>query len=461
MDAQHHATPHSDRSAEDTALPPAGSSDTLQPFVEPFQEFFHAESSGGILLLAATAIALLWANSPWGDAYHEIWQTPISIAVGPHALTETVLEWINDGLMAMFFFVIGLEIKREMLVGELASIRQATLPVAAAIGGTIVPAGLYLAFNAGGPGSKGWGIPMATDIAFALGVLTLLGPRIPGSLKVFLAALAIGDDLMAVMVIAIFYTSTISWLNLGIGAIFLMLLIAANVMGVRHVLVYCVLGIGGLWLAFLLSGVHATIAGVLAAMTIPARTKLGRGEFLERGRALLRRFEQVTSSGTSPLANQERHQVTHRLETAVKNVATPLQRLEHALHPWVTLVVMPVFALANAGVTLDAGITATLSSAVAYGVIVGLLIGKPTGVLLGSAVAIRLRVASLPDGVTWLHLIGVGFLAGIGFTMSLFITDLAFGQADASASAKIGILLGSAAAGVIGWSVLRGIRAMT
>ena len=444
---QHDPTPHSDRSAEDTA--------------SPFQEFFHAESSGGILLLAATSVALLWANSPWADAYHEIWQTPISIAVGPHALTETVLEWINDGLMAMFFFVIGLEIKREMLVGELASIRQAALPVAAAIGGTIVPAGLYLVFNAGGPGSKGWGIPMATDIAFALGVLTLLGPRIPSSLKVFLAALAIGDDLMAVMVIAIFYTSTISWLNLGIGAIFLMLLIAANVMGVRHILVYCVLGIGGLWLAFLLSGVHATIAGVLAAMTIPARTKLGRGEFLERGRALLRRFEQVTSSGTSPLANQERHQVTHRLEAAVKNVATPLQRLEHALHPWVTLVVMPVFALANAGVTLDAGITATLSSAVAYGVIVGLLIGKPTGVLLGSAVAIRLRVASLPDGVTWLHLIGVGFLAGIGFTMSLFITDLAFGQADASASAKIGILLGSAAAGVIGWSVLRGIRAMT
>jgi NhaA family Na+:H+ antiporter len=340
----------------------------------------------------------------------------------------------------------------------LASIRQAALPVAAAIGGTIVPAGLYLAFNAGGPGSKGWGIPMATDIAFALGVLALLGPRVPVSLKVFLAALAIGDDLMAVMVIAIFYTSTISWLNLGIGAVFLMLLIAANVMGVRHLLVYCLLGIGGLWLAFLLSGVHATIAGVLAAMTIPARTKLGRSEFLERGRALLRRFEQVTSSGTSPLANQERHQVTHRLETAVKNVATPLQRLEHALHPWVTLVVMPIFALANAGVTLDAGIAATLLSPVAYGVIAGLLIGKPTGVVLGSMVAIRLRVASLPDSVTWLHIIGVGFLAGIGFTMSLFITDLAFGPAEASASAKIGILLGSAVGGGIGWSVLRGIR---
>jgi NhaA family Na+:H+ antiporter len=427
--------------------------------VEPFQEFLHAESSGGILLLAVTVFALIWANSPWAETYHEIWQTPISIVVGRHALTETVLEWINDGLMAMFFFVIGLELKREMLVGELASVRQAALPLAAALGGTIVPAGLYLAFNAGGPGTPGWGIPMATDIAFALGVLALLGPRVPVALKVFLAALAIGDDLMAVMVIAIFYTSTISWLNLSIGAMFLALLITANMLGVRHILVYCVLGIGGLWLAFLLSGVHATIAGVLAAMTIPARTKLGRGEFLERGRALLRRFEQVTSSSTPTLANPEQHEVTHRLETAVKNVATPLQRLEHALHPWVTLVVMPIFALANAGVTFDAGVADTLFNPVAYGVIAGLLVGKPVGVLLGSAGVLRFRVAKMPDGVRWSHLIGVGFLAGIGFTMSLFITDLAFARAEASDSAKIGILLASTVAGLIGWSVLRATRA--
>jgi Na+:H+ antiporter, NhaA family len=404
----------------------------IQHVVEPFQEFVHAESSGGILLLAATAVALIWANSPWADTYHEIWQTPISLVVGQHALKETALEWINDGLMAMFFFVIGLEIKREMLVGELASIRQAALPLAAAVGGTVVPAALYAGFNAGGSGAPGWGIPMATDIAFALGVLGLMGDRVPASLKVFLAALAIGDDLMAVMVIAIFYTSTISWLNIGIGGFFLMLLIGANVLGVRHVLVYSLLGIGGLWLAFLMSGVHATIAGVLAAMTIPARTTLGRGEFLARGRALLRRFEQVTSSGTSPLANQEQLEVTQRLETAVRNVATPLQRLEHALHPWVTVAVMPVFALANAGVTFEAGIAGLLGSPVAWGVIVGLLIGKPVGVLLASGIIIRSQVAKMPDGVKWAHLIGVGFLAGIGFTMSLFITDLAFGQAEAS-----------------------------
>jgi NhaA family Na+:H+ antiporter len=430
----------------------------IQQVVEPFQEFVHAESSGGILLLAATAVALIWANSPWADTYHEIWQTPISLVVGQHALTETVLEWINDGLMAMFFFVIGLEIKREMLVGELASIRQAALPLAAAVGGTVVPAALYAGFNAGGPGAPGWGIPMATDIAFALGVLGLMGDRVPASLKVFLAALAIGDDLMAVMVIAIFYTSTISWINIGIGGFFLMLLIGANVLGVRHVLVYSVLGIGGLWLAFLMSGVHATIAGVLAAMTIPARTTLGRGEFLARGRALLRRFEQVTSSGTSPLANQEQLEVTQRLETAVRNVATPLQRLEHALHPWVTVAVMPVFALANAGVTLEAGIAGVLVSPVAWGVIVGLLIGKPVGVLLASGIVIRSQVANMPDGVRWPHLTGVGFLAGIGFTMSLFITDLAFGRAEASISAKIGILLGSVLAGLIGWMILRRVR---
>jgi NhaA family Na+:H+ antiporter len=430
----------------------------LQPVVGSFQEFAHAESSGGILLFTATAVALFWANSPWASTYMEIWQTPISIAVGPYALTETVLEWINDGLMAMFFFVIGLEIKREMLVGELASLRQAVLPLAAAVGGTIVPAAVYLAYNIGGPGARGWGIPMATDIAFSMGVLALLGNRVPVSLKVFLAALAIGDDLMAVIIIAIFYTSTLSWLNLGIGALCLTLLIGANVLGVRHLLVYCVLGIGGLWLAFLLSGVHATIAGVLAAMTIPARTQFGRSEFLTRGQALLRRFEQVTSTDTSPLANQEQVDVTYRLEAAVKNVATPLQRLERTLHPWVIVVIMPIFALANAGITLDSNIAKLLVSPVACGVIFGLLIGKPMGVLLGSGIVIKLGVTTLPDGVAWPHLVGVGFLAGIGFTMSLFIADLAFGSNEASVSAKIGILFGSALAGVIGWMVLRSVR---
>ena len=388
--------------------------DIIQPVLQPFQEFAHAESSGGILLLIATAVALSWANSPWADTYDKFWHTPVSLVVGEHALTETLLDWINDGLMAMFFFVIGLEIKREILVGELASLRQAAFPLAAALGGTIVPAAFYLALNAGGPGAAGWGIPMATDIAFALGVLALLGKRVPLPLKVFLAALAIGDDLMAVMVIAIFYTLTISWLNLGIGGIFLFLLIGANFLGVRHPLVYSVLGIGGLWLAFLLSGVHAAIAGVLAAMTIPARTRLGRGEFLERSRALLRRFEEVTRTDQSALENRKQHEVARRLETAAKNIDTPLQRLEHALHPWVTVVVMPIFALANAGLTLGPNVLATITSPVTLGVVIGLLAGKPIGILLASWISVRTGVATLPNEVNWRHLIGVGFLAGIG-----------------------------------------------
>ncbi|KXK07745.1 MAG: Na(+)/H(+) antiporter NhaA [Nitrospira sp. OLB3] len=422
----------------------------IRPVLKPFETFVHAESSGGILLLGATLVAMVWANSPWADSYARLWSTPVSLVVGSHALTETLLEWINDGLMAMFFFVIGLEIKREVLVGELASWRRAALPLAAALGGTVVPASLYLLVNGAGPGAPGWGIPMATDIAFALGVLALLGPRVPLSLKVFLTALAIGDDLMAVLVIALFYTSTISWLNVGIGALFLLLLVAANFVGIRHLLVYSVLGIGGLWLAFLLSGVHATIAGVLAAMTIPARTRLSGSEFVARGQALLKRFEEVTSAERPPLANTERHHVTQRLEMEVKDVETPLQRLEHALHPWVTVVVMPLFALANAGITLDANGWAHLTHPVALGIMVGLFIGKPVGILLASWGASQAGLVSLPEGVTWRQLAGTGVLAGIGFTMSLFIAGLAFPPGPLQLSAKVGILCASTSAGIVG-----------
>lgn len=429
----------------------------FKPIIEPFQEFTHRESAGGILLLAATFIALFWANSPWAESYTALWRTPISVAVGSHTLTESFLDWINDGLMAMFFFVIGLEMKREILVGELRSLRQAAFPLAAAIGGTIVPALLFTAFNINGQGQRGWAIPMATDIAFALGILSLLGKRIPYSLKIFLAALAIGDDLLAVLVIALFYTSTISWLNLGIGAAFLLLLILTNAFGVRHLLVYCVFGIGGLWLAFLVSGVHATIAGVLAAMTIPAQTGLGRREFITRGQRLLRRFEAVTSEDKPELANQEREDVTRRLDAAVKGVDTPLQRLEHALHPWVTVVIMPMFALANAGIPFGADSFSSIANPIALGVMAGLLLGKPAGVLLGSWIAITLGIARMPEGVTWSHMIGVGFLAGIGFTMSLFITGLAFSDEALSLSAKAGILLASGGAGSSGWIILQRI----
>jgi NhaA family Na+:H+ antiporter len=431
----------------------------IRPIVEPIQKFIHAEAAGGILLLAATFVAMVWANSPWAGSYQEWWSTPVSVAFGSHVLTETLLEWINDGLMAMFFFVIGLEIKREILVGELASWRQAALPLAAALGGSILPALLYAAFNGGTDGAKGWGIPMATDIAFSLGILSLLGARVPLALKVFLTALAIADDLMAVLVIAFFYTSTISWTSLVIGAVFLALMIGANWAGVRHPLVYSLLGIGGLWLAFLLSGVHATIAGVLAAATIPARPQLTGSEFLTKGTVLLRRFEEAFSPDQPALANQEGQRIASRMKTVVTYVETPLHQLELALHPWVTVVIMPLFALANAGVPIHADIGAMLLSPVALGVSIGLLVGKPVGILLAAWITTRCGLATFPSGVTWPQLAAVGVLAGIGFTMSLFIADLAFGRDPSLIPAKVGILIGSTAAGLLGWLLLKRVTA--
>lgn len=427
----------------------------IKPVIEPFQNFIRMESAAGILLLISTVIALAWANSPWVDAYTAFRRLPVTLGIGDFALTEPLVLWINDGLMAMFFFVIGLEIKREVLVGELSSLRQATLPLAAALGGSMLPALIYFGFNAGTEGAKGWGIPMATDIAFSLGILSLLGARVPLALKVFLVALAIGDDLAAVLIIALFYTSTISWASLAVGAAFLVGLVGANLLGIRHPLVYGMLGIGGLWLAFFLSGIHPTIAGVLAAFTIPARTRLSGEEFVARARALLEKFQQAMEPGRPPLANPDRQVAAARLQQAADEVVTPLQRLEHALHPWITTVVLPVFALANAGVTIEGEAAATLLHPVARGVIGGLLIGKPVGVTLASWSAVRIGVAVLPEGITWRHVIGVGFLAGIGFTMSLFIDGLAFGKTPLDAPAKVGILMGSTLAGVTGWLILR------
>ncbi len=429
----------------------------IDPVLEPFRVFIHAESAAGILLLVSTLFALIWANSPWAEAYGAFRRLPVTLGVGGFVLTEPLVLWVNDGLMAMFFFVIGLEIKREVLVGELSSLRQAALPIAAALGGSIMPALIYAALNAGAEGAKGWGIPMATDIAFSLGILSLLGGRVPMSLKIFLVALAIADDLGAVLVIAFFYTSTISWNSLAVGAAFMVALIGANVLGVRHALVYGLLGIGGLWLAFFLSGVHPTIAGVLAALTIPARTRLSGEEFVAQGRALLEKFQKATDPNRPPLANPARQAVATHLQQAVSEVGTPLQRLEQGLHPWVTAVVLPVFALVNAGVTIEGGAAALLHP-VALGISAGLLIGKPLGVTLGSWLAIRVGLATMPPDLSWRQLIGTSFLAGIGFTMSLFIEGLAFGKTPLDAPAKVAILAASALAGTIGWLYLRRIH---
>jgi Na+:H+ antiporter, NhaA family len=426
----------------------------VERIVRPFQDFAQKQSSGGILLIIATAVALVWANSPWGESYAALWHTKLTVGIGDFSLTKDLTHWINDGLMAVFFLVVGLEIKREVLVGELSSVRGAALPVAAAVGGAVVPAAIYLAFNAGAEGTAGWGIPMATDIAFALGVLALLGDRVPVTLKVFVTALAIVDDIVAVLVIAFFYTSEISWGALGVGAAFLAALVVANLIGVGRTLVYAVLGIG-LWLAFLLSGVHATIAGVLLAFTVPAISFINPGAFLERGRYILDRFEQAGEKGENVLANEERQAALHALNHATYKLEPPLHELEHTLHPWVVFAIMPVFALANAGVPLGGGLGEALTSPVSLGIVAGLVLGKQLGVTLFAWLAVKSGISELPRGIGWRHVYGTGWLAGIGFTMSLFISDLAFSDGSLVEIAKLGILAASLIAGVVGWTILR------
>ena len=426
----------------------------VEKIVRPFQAFADRASSSGILLIAAAIAALAWANSPWGESYTGLWATKLSIGLGSFSIEEDLTHWINDGLMAVFFLVVGLEIKREILVGELSSPRRAALPLAAALGGAVLPALIYVAITFGTEGVSGWGIPMATDIAFALGVLALLGKRAPLGLKVFLTALAIVDDIVAVMVIALFYTSNVSWGALAVGAAFLIALVAANLAGVGKPLPYALLGIG-LWLCFLQSGVHATIAGVLMAMTVPASSFIDTGEFLNRSRVLLDRFEQAGERGDAVLCNEERQGTLHALNSANEDVEPPLQELEHTLHPWVVFVIMPLFALANAGVVLGEDFASTLLNPVSLGIVAGLLLGKQFGIILFAWLAVKSGISELPGGVTWLHIYGAAWLAGIGFTMSLFISDLAFADSPLLDIAKLGILTASLIAGVAGWSIIR------
>jgi NhaA family Na+:H+ antiporter len=423
----------------------------VQRALRSFQEFTRAEASGGVLLLLCAVLALVWANSRWADAYVAAWQTEVTIGFGRFVLSKPLLLWINDGLMAIFFFVVGLEIKREVLFGELASGKQAALPAIAALGGMIVPAIIYIALNAGSPGARGWGIPMATDIAFAIGILALLGNRVPTALKVFLVALAIADDIGAVLVIALFYTAEIAWPALAIGGGFLACLVIANMSGVRRAVVYALLGTG-LWLAFLRSGVHATVAGVLVAMTIPSRYRINTGELIAEGRGLLDRIERVGDSSEGALTDEEQTAV-RALETACERVQTPLQRLESGLHRWVALAIMPLFALANAGVVLGSGLA--LTSRISWGVIAGLVLGKQIGITGFAWLAVRTGLASIPRGTTWLQIYGAGCLGGIGFTMSLFIAGLAFNNSEDLTAAKLGILIASILAGLVGWLLLR------
>jgi len=425
----------------------------IDRILSPFQEFFQREASSGILLIIATLVALAWANSPWADSYQALWHTKVSFEFGSFSLSKDLLHWINDGLMAVFFFVVGLEIKREVMVGELASPRRAILPIVAAIGGMAVPAGFYLLFNPSGPAQAGWGIPMATDIAFALGILSLLGKRVPLSLKVFLTAVAIVDDLGAVLVIALFYTSKIVWGSLLLGAVVLIILAVINRLGVRSPLVYTLLGII-LWVAFLKSGVHATIAGVLLAMTIPVRTRINTEDFVTNATYFVEKFRIHGKTGESVLTNKQQRSALQAIEDAAEQAQTPLQRLEHNLHPWVGYFIMPVFALANAGLVIGNDFLSGFGQPVTLGIMAGLIFGKQIGIFAASFLTVKLGWSDLPAGMTWTRLYGLACLAGIGFTMSLFIASLAFGDSEFLSLAKSGILVASLISGIIGAVIL-------
>ncbi len=424
--------------------------------VVPLHRFMKDTSASGIVLLAAAILALIISNSFLAPSFEQLWQTRFSISLGDFTMSKPLLLWINDGLMSIFFFVVGLELKREIVAGELSSPRNAILPVVAGMGGMILPAAIYTLINWGGePGmSNGWGIPMATDIAFALGVLYLLGKRVPLSLKVFLTALAIIDDLGAVSVIALFYTEQISLSNLGIGVVCLGLMVAGNLLGVRSAVFYGILGIGGLWMAFLLSGVHATIAAVLAAFTIPASVKISKESYIMRIQGLVCRFSKAPCSQT-PMATPDEQLILNKIERTTHAVIPPLQKLEHALHPVVAFGVIPIFALANAGVSFSGNIVDALTSTVSTGVAIGLIAGKVLGIVGFVFIFEKLKLVQLPPSMNYKNLTGVAFLAAIGFTMSLFITSLAFENEAYMYQAKLGIFSASLLAGITGFVILR------
>ncbi|MBN9658335.1 MAG: Na+/H+ antiporter NhaA [Acidobacteria bacterium] len=422
--------------------------------IRPFQAFAARETAGGIVLLACTLLALWLANSPWAEAYQHFWHTKLSVSLGDGRFSRDLHFWVNDGLMAIFFFVVGLEIKRELLVGELASPRQAALPIAGALGGVLAPALIFSAMNAGRPGAAGWGIPMATDIAFVIGIMALLGDRVPITLKVFLTALAIVDDLAAVLVIAAFYTASISVAFLACASGCLVLLLLANRLGVRHPLPYALLGIL-LWYFILQSGVHATIAGVLLAFTIPSRTELNSDQFLLHGRAILDHLQQTLTADKNLINDGNQQMAIEALEDACEKVQPPLHLMEHSLHPWVTFLIMPVFALANAGVTFGGDAFEKLLQPVTTGVMLGLLFGKPLGITLASWLAVKVGLAALPSNVSWRQIHAAGWLGGIGFTMSLFISALALNDDGLLVQAKLGIFAGSLFAAAAGSLLLR------
>jgi NhaA family Na+:H+ antiporter len=438
-----------------TAVEPAPPPGVRQiRLVRPVQDFIHTETSGGIVLLIGAVIALVWVNSPWSDAYHRLFEHHLAFNLGFYAVDQPLHFWINDAAMVIFFFVVGMEIKREMVVGELASMRRIVVPAAAALGGMIVPVLIFFALVRGEEAGVGWAIPMATDIAFAVGVLALVGPRIPTGLKILLLAMAIVDDLGAIAVIAVFYTDTIDLQALGIVAALLALVYALNRFGMWYIPIYFIIGFFA-WMAMLQSGVHATIVGVLLGLMTPWRSWHRPEDFPAMAAPVLDRLRPHAGEDDVHLDREERVQALLEIAEVGQKAVSPLDRLEHALQGPAAFVIVPIFALANAGVELSPDtIGDVFTSSLTWGVALGLLIGKPIGVTLGIFLAVRAG-ARLPLGVTWLGVLGMSILGGIGFTVSLFVTELSFEEELLLADAKVGILMASLLAGLIGFAMLR------
>ena len=421
----------------------------------PFEHFLHAQTTTGMVLMFMTILALILANSPVAETYAHVFHTKLDFNVGSWKLSHTIHHWINDGLMGIFFFIVGLEIKREILVGELSNMKVAILPILAAVGGMLIPALIYYGINSGTESAGGWGIPMATDIAFAISALVLLGKRIPPALVTFLVALAIVDDLGAVMVIALFYTEQIHMLSLALAGGAFLIMVAFNRFGIHMILPYFIVGLF-MWFFMLESGVHATIAGVIAALAIPSRPKRVPGDFRQEAKILLDEYDRHPVDEKEGMSERQKA-ILLKLKSNIDDIGTPAARLESDLHLPVALIVIPLFALANAGIAIDfSSIGNTIMTPVSLGIVAGLILGKVLGIFGVAWLAIKLNIATLPQGSTMNQIFGVAFLGGIGFTMSIFVADLAFmGRPDLIFQAKVGILAASLFAGLFGYLWLR------
>jgi NhaA family Na+:H+ antiporter len=421
----------------------------------PVNKLVNSDAAIGVLLFLAAVAAMIVANSSWGgEWYHHFWEKEITISFEDRVLSLNLHYFINDGLMALFFFLVGLEIKREFIAGELSQWKKAVLPIGAAMGGMVIPALIYYAFNYDSGSSKGWGIPMATDIAFALGLINLVRRRIAGSVKVFITSLAVVDDIGAVLVIAFFYTSSFDAHQLYIAGGAWLVLLIANRLGVRSVFFYGFIGIGGIWVAFFYSGIHPTIAGILLAFTIPAKYRITKDQFTNRLKSLYRKYLQSDTIDMD-FNTQREDRLLKGIRAAGDDARTPLQKIETGLYPFVYFIVMPLFAFANAGLAIDSNFFDLLLGPIGLGVIGGLLLGKVLGISIISRLLVALGIAELPAGSNWKQIYGTSILAGIGFTMSLFISELAFENKEYTEAAKSAILVASALAAAIGLLVIR------